>query len=433
MAEHQKFKIKSLIDLRALSERLKLDIPVSEDLDILFKPIDVEGRIIPNRMVVQPMEGFDSLPDGSPGELTSRRYCRYAKGGSGMIWFEATSVMQEGRSNPGQLLISRETLDDFKRLVDKVRETARVSMGSDFNPFLVLQLTHSGRFSKPEGVLTGKYFSDNPYLNPLTQSSDRYTDEELEKIRDHYIEAILLADHAGFDSVDIKVSHGYLLHELLASYTREGSIYGGSFERRTDLIRQIVDYPTSLVRSIRLNATDLIPYPYGFGMRSDCSLRPDLAEPKAFIRKFEEKVPLWNITAGIPYYNPHVNRPYDRGLIGSTIPPEHPLEGVARMINVTGEIQQDFPGLPIVGSAYSWLRQFFPYVAAGVLRRNMATFIGVGRSAFAYPDAPRDLLNNGLLNPKKVCTSCSRCTQFMRDGMSTGCSIRDKEIYKSKV
>ena len=296
-----------------------------------------------------------------------------------------------------------------------------------------LQLTHSGRFSKPDGILTGKFFSDNPYLDPSKHCSIRFTDDELETIRDHYIEAIKLAELAGFDSLDIKVSHGYLLHELLGAFKVEDSRYGGSFSNRTALLNQVISAPSSLIRSIRLNATDMIPYPYGFGMKKDGSMNYDLAETISLIKGLKESVPLWNITNGIPYYNPHVNRPFDRGIMGSSVPPEHPLEGVDRMIKVTGEIQRKFPELPMVGSAYSWLRQFFPYVGAGVLKRNLATFVGVGRSAFAYPDAPLDLMNNGILNPKKVCTSCSRCTQLMRDGMPSGCAIRDNEFYKSRT
>ncbi len=433
MAEHQKFKIKSLSDLRFLAEELNLDIPIRENLDNLFEPIIIAGRKIPNRMVVQPMEGFDSLPNGAPGELTFRRYSRYASGGSGMIWFEATGVVQEGRSNPGQLMLTKDTLGEFKRLVETTRKIARDSYGSSFNPMLVIQLTHSGRFSKPQGIPTGTFFSENPYLNPPGLCSRRITDEELDIIRDHYIDAIQLAEQAGFDSVDIKVSHGYLLHELMAAYNREGSRYAGSFHQRSSLLKQLVDFPTKLIRSIRLNASDMIPYPYGFGMNHDGSLKYDLTEPIRLIEELGEQVPFWNITAGIPYYNPHVNRPYDRGIKGSSKPPEHPLEGVARLINITGEIQLKIPDIPMVGSGYSWLRQFFPYVGAGVLSRKMASFIGVGRSSFAYPDAPRDLMMKGSLDPGKVCTSCSRCTEFMRRGQSTGCSIRDKGIYKSQT
>ncbi len=414
-----------------MSERLAVDIPISEDIDILLEPLDIEKKKVPNRMVVQPMEGYDSNPDGSPGELTSRRYDRYARGGSGMIWFEATSIMPEGRSNPRQLMLTSKSLDGFKRLVEKTRKSAIESFGLENDPYLVLQLTHSGRYSKPEGKPTGKYFVKNKYLDINSTCSTLYTDDEIKRIRDKYFESISLAEKAGFDSVDLKISHGYLLHEILMSYEREDSRFGGSYDNRMSIIRQLVDYPTKLCRSIRLNAADMIPYPYGFGMKMDGSMEIDLAETIKLIRELGPKVPLWNITAGIPYFNPFVNRPYDKGLKGGATPPEHPLEGVARLIKLTGELQHEFPDLSMVGSGYSWLRQFFPMVGAGVLKSGKASFIGLGRSSFAYPDATKDLINKGELDSRKVCVSCSLCTQFMRNNVPSGCAVRDKELYRS--
>ncbi len=430
MADHQRFNIKSLSDLINLSDHLNLDIPISEDLDILFQAINIGDKTVPNRLAVQPMEGFDSLNDGSPGELTFRRYKRYARGGSGMIWFEACSVMLDGRSNPHQLMISRSTLDGFKRLVDDTRDTALGASGSSNIPYLVLQLTHSGRYSKPEGKPLGKYFTKNKYLDPNSICSSLFSDNEIENIRDKYFEAMLLAEEAGFDAVDLKISHGYLLHEIMVSYERKDSRFGGDYENRMSFIRELAGFQTKIEKSIRLNATDMIPYPYGYGMKTDGSMVTDLSEPFSLIKELGGEVPLWNITAGIPYYNPYINRPYDKGLKGSPIPPEHPLEGVSRLINLAGEIQLKFPHLPIVGTAYSWLRQFYPYVGAGVLKSGKASFIGLGRSAFAYPDATKDLLNKGYLDPKKVCVSCSQCTQFMRNGVPSGCAIRDKDLYK---
>ena len=347
-----------------------------------------------------------------------------------MIWFEATSVMQDGRSNPRQLMLTRKTLDGFKLLVDDTRDAAVKIYGASNKPFLVLQLTHSGRFSKPEGKPTGKYFTKNKFLDPNNTCSTLISDDEIEKIRDKYFEAIDLAEEAGFDSVDLKISHGYLLHEIMISFEREDSRFGGSYDNRMSMIRQLTEYPSKLSRSIRLNATDLIPYPNGYGMRMNGSMEVDLREPISLIRELEGRVPLWNITAGVPYYNPYVNRPYNRGLKGSSTPPEHPLEGVGRLINLAGDIQQRFPHLPMVGTGYSWLRQFYPYVGAGVLKRRKASLIGLGRSAFAYPDATKDLFNNGVLDSKKVCVSCSQCTQLMRNNVPSGCAVRDKELYK---
>ena len=432
MSGHGRFRIKSTGELQELAMSLGVDIPFSMDLDILLEPSVIEDFKVPNKIAVQPMEGFDSTPDGAPGELSRRRYMRYASGGSGIIWFEATSVMHEGRSNPRQLLINNKTVVHFRDLVDAIRDEAKRNFGISHNPFLVLQLTHSGRFSKPEGKPLHKCYSPNPYLDPPGVEMKIFSDGELELIRNNFIEAIDLAESAGFDSVDIKISHGYLLHEIMTAFSRDDSRFGGSFGNRLSFVKGIVNHPSRIIKSIRLNATDLIPYPFGFGMQESGSSEPDLTEPIQLIDELKKEVPLWNITAGIPYYNSFVNRPYDTGLKGSATPPEHPLEGVARLIGLTGIIQKRFPGLPVVGSGYSWLRHFFPYVGAGVIREGKAGFMGLGRSSFAYPDAPRDLMEKGSLDRRKVCVCCSDCTQLMRNNSPTGCTKRDREFYSLK-
>jgi 2,4-dienoyl-CoA reductase-like NADH-dependent reductase (Old Yellow Enzyme family) len=179
-----------------------------------------------------------------------------------------------------------------------------------------------------------------------------------------------------------------------------------------------------------MNAYDGIPFPYGFGSSKEESEKIDLTEPKQVVfRLIEEGCSLFNITAGIPYLFPHLGRPFDRPLPGTPIPPEHPLEGISRLISITADLQTEFPEIPMVGTGYSWLRQFFPHVGASVLQNNAAAFIGLGRMAFAYPEAPKDLMNTGILNPKKVCISCSRCNEMMRMGGTAGCVMKDKEIY----
>ena len=382
------------------------------------------------------MEGFDSDGNGTPGELAFRRYGRYAAGGSGMIWFEACSVMPDGRSNPHQMMITSDNVHEYKRLTNHIRSTAEEVFGKNHQPFLVLQLTHSGRYSSPDGDFQPKIFSDNPVLDNRQPTTDNrqqylYSDSEIDLIKAAYIEGIKLAEKAGFDAVDIKACHGYLLHEMLYAYDRTDSCYGGSFENRTRFLREVLKTPSLIIKAFRLSAFDLIPYPYGFGMNPDGSSGIDLTEVKKLISEFAPVVPLWNISAGIPRHNAHIGRPFDRGVFNVPPTEEHPLEGIARLIRVTGELQQAFPDLYFVGSGYSWLRQFYPYVGAGVLNQRKASFIGLGRSSFAYPDAIRDLMLKGRLDPKKVCISCSKCTEFMRLGAPTGCAVRD-ELYKAE-
>lgn len=436
MSKHEPFRYKTGDELLKKAEELGINLPWQERPDPLFQSVNLGIREVPNRLVVHPMEGFDANPDGSPGELTIRRYHRYAEGGSGVIWFEATAVMREGRSNPRQLQVSRQTMPAFQRLIEDMRSTAHKVFGASHNLYLVLQLTHSGRFSKPEGKPAPRVFCYNPHLDRDRQEIRELTDEQLESIQEAFIEAATLAEKAGFDSVDIKASHGYLLHDFLSSFTREDSRFGGpTFENRTRFIREVIQgiqrHTYNLGASSRINLYDGIPYPYGFGVKKDGSLVMDLDEPVKLARQLKEwGCDLINGTMGIPYINAHLNRPYNKALPGMNLPDEHPLEGVARLIDGVGIVQQAVPDANLVGTGYSWLRHLFPGVAAAVLEQKKATFIGLGRSSIAYPDAPKELMQQGEIKKKKTCSSCSKCTEMMRNMLVTGCPVRDKEVYK---
>ncbi len=433
-SRHESFAFKSKAELLQKAQELGIDLPFHDTISPLFNPISFGEIEIANRLAVQPMEGFDANQDGSPGELTFRRYRRYAEGGSGLIWFEATSVVSEGRSNPRQLMINMPNLDSFQQLVEKTRQCGCQAFGNDHRIFLVLQLTHSGRYSRPEGKPRPQVAVFNPYLDREEESLYIFSDEDLNTLMDIYVEAARLAYKAGFDAVDIKACHGYLLNELIAAHTRENSSYGESFENRIRFIREVIrkihEEVPRMCLAARLSAFDGIPYPYGFGVANDGSLRVDLAEPQSIIRQLiKQGCSLFNITIGNPFLNPYFGRPFDRPLPGAALPDEHPLEGVARLIKITAEIQREFPKIPFVGTGYSWLRHFFPYVGAAVISRGGASLVGLGRSSFAYPDAPKELINTGAMDPKKVCITCSRCTELMRGGHVSGCVIRDKEIY----
>jgi NADPH-dependent glutamate synthase beta subunit-like oxidoreductase/2,4-dienoyl-CoA reductase-like NADH-dependent reductase (Old Yellow Enzyme family) len=415
-------------------ELLGLTLPIEEDLSPLADGIPIGDRRLENRFVVQPMEGFDSLENGGPGDLSIRRYTRYAAGRSTLLWFEATAILREARSNPKQLWLHAGSVDDFARLVDAARTEARQKFGHEIT--MIVQLTHSGRYSKPGGVPRPIIAHHSEVLDPkhgLPADYPLVTDEYLDQLQDTYVEAARLAAQAGFDGVDVKSCHRYLVSELLASHTRKGK-YGGSFENRTRLLREVMarirqEVPQVFVTT-RMNVYDAISYPYGFGVSESDYRVPDLAEPIELIRQLRQyDLPLINVSIGNPYYNPHYGRPFDRSVAGVGAPPEHPLEGVARFVNITRQIQQAVPDLPVIGGGYGWLRHLMPYVAAGVVRRGWATLIGQGRGAFAYPDSVNDILTTGAMDPEKTCMTCSGCTQIMRDGAMTGCVVRDQAIY----
>ncbi len=435
--KHARFKFKDKDALLKKAEELGFDLPFSDDIQILFEPVTFNGKRTPNRFAVHPMEGFDSELDGSPGELSFRRYRRFASGGSGLLWFEATAVLPEARSNPRQLYIHKNNVDQYQKLVEETRKVAQENFGSDHNPTLILQLTHSGRYSKPTFRPKPIIAHHSKILDPIHKLPPDYpviSDEELDNLQEIYVKAAQMAAEAGFDGVDIKACHRYLVSELLASFTRENSKYGGSFENRTRFLletaRKIKENVKDIFVTSRLNVYDAIEYPYGFGVDKEDYSQPDLTEPKALIRELIKiDYPIINLTIGNPYFNPHFGRPFDFPVVGANPPDEHPLVGVVRLLNIIGEIQQEFPDLPIVGTGYSWLRHFFPNVAAAIVKQGKATLIGQGRGAFAYPDSVKDLMEKGAMDPHKVCVACSGCTQIMRDGGKTGCVIRDKEIY----
>jgi len=418
---HAPFRLADLDDLRAAIEQLGLDLAVSEDISCLTRPVEVAGHKLPNSMAIQPMEGCDGTSDGSPGELTLRRYQRFGAGGAGLIWFEATAVVPWGRANPRQLWIHKETQDAFVRMLSDALKIA------DERLFTVLQLTHSGRYTKPNPVIA---FHD-PLLDPargVSPDQPAISDEELEALEDAYVEAARLAFEAGFDAVDIKSCHRYLINELLAGHTREGR-YGGSYENRTRFLKNVVRkvQPLGMV-TCRLGIHDAHPHPYGWG--SDEDGLPAMDEPKRLVRELHEMgLALINITMGNPYYRPHVNRPYDRPAEGGYCPEEHPLVGVERLVKLTREVREGLPNLVVVGSGYSWLRNLWPHIAAAEIEAGNVQIVGLGRQGFAYPGFAKEIIETGRLDRRHTCISCSSCTQIMRDGGMSGCVPFDSEVY----
>ncbi len=436
-AGHERFNFVDANALRAKIRDLGLSIPLDDDVSILLEPVEVSGRQAENRLAIQPMEGRDADVSGSPTDLTERRYQRFAAGGSGLIWFEATAVVPEGRAAQSQLWINRENVGEYRRLVERTRQAAAERFGNEHNLLLVLQLTHSGRYSRPEGEPRPIFAHHSEVLDSLATVKDKQyliSDDDLNRLQDSYVAAGRLARDAGFDGVDVKACHGYLVSELLASFTRTNSRYGGSFDNRSRFLMEVVsrlrdEIPDVLITS-RINAFDGMPHPWGFGADDSDPPRPRLDEPEELARRLRDAgCGILNVSVGNPYYQPHCGRPYDKPVRGSRRPAEHPLVGVDRLISIAAELQHAVPEIPIVGTGYSWLRHLFPFAGAGALRTGGAGLIGLGRTGFAYPDFPIDLKEHGKLDPKKCCIACSSCSQIMRNGGRVGCIVRDGEIY----
>lgn len=394
---------------------------------MIWEHIKIGEREISNRIVLQPMEGCDCNTDGSPSSLTVEKYIKAAKSGAGVIWFEANAVCPEGRTNPRQMMLTRENLSAFKALLSDMRKIARDECG--ISPIFILQLTHSGRQSIVPMIA---------YRNPVYEEKRPVTDENivsdeyLDTLPEKYVFSALLAIEAGFDGVDVKSCHGYLFQELLSAFERKGR-YGGCFENRArlylDCVRAVKKaIPDGILLTTRLSVSDMVPKPYGFGTTEQNEL--DLTEPDMLIERLvAEGVQMLNVTVGNPYYNPHVNRPYRKG---GYQPPETAQMGLARFETIEKHIKERFPTLTVVGSGLSYYREDLFEQSERQLAEGICDLVGYGRMWLAYPGFYRDHLN-GIFDSKRCCLACSKCTVLMRNKRVSGCAVFNeyyRELYK---
>lgn len=421
----------SKADFDRLCEEANVTLPHTENISVLATPLKVKNKTLHNRIVYQAMEGCDGTREGTPDELTIRRYTRFAKGAPALIWFEATAVMQEGRANPRQMYLNEKTVDDFKRMVEMIKETGVKENG--FEPVVICQLTHSGRYSKPEGVPAPRIAYNNPIFEGDTPipSSAILTDDELDRICEALVNGAKMAENVGFDGADIKCCHRYLLCELLSAYNRPGR-YGGSLENRTRLVRTAAKGAIDIcsedfIVTSRMNIYDGFVYPYGFGVVDGDGINPHYEEAKMLAKALVDLgMPMLDFTMGNPYFNPNVNRPF----VGSLDKfGDHPMFGVERMLKGIGEVKKAVPNIPVISSGISFLGTEGAKVNAACIEAGMFDMAGFGRQTLAYPDCAKDITVGGGLDRKKICIACGKCSEIMRAGCTPGCVIRDTEIY----
>ncbi len=435
-------------------------LPIDEITEVgerspLAQSYSYRGRQLSNRFAILPMEGWDGAPNGEPTALTRRRWRRFGQSGAKLIWGgEAVAVRHDGRANARQLVIKESTVGPLAELREELLLAHRRRFdGGD--PLIGLQLTHSGRFCRPNSAaLEPVVLYRHPLLDQKFQVDDDshvLSDEEIERLIEDFGKAAVLAQQAGFDFVDLKHCHGYLGHEFLSAVDRGGK-YGGSFENRTRFLREAVELirrrAPGLDIGLRLSAVDYIPfqagadrigeptpypgnrYPYAFG-GDGSGIGYDLSEPRRFLATLQAlDIRLVCITAGSPYYNFHIQRPAAFPPSDGYQLPEDPLVGVARQIKVTAELKASFPDLTIVGSGYSYLQDWLPNVAQAALRAGMTDFVGLGRMALSYPELPADLLAGKPMQRKRICRTFSDCTTAPRNGMVSGCYPLD-DYYKA--
>ncbi|OGO59995.1 MAG: hypothetical protein A2029_05800, partial [Chloroflexi bacterium RBG_19FT_COMBO_47_9] len=428
---YTKFAYRNVGEVMDTARELGISFPYSAETMVLAQPIEINRINLPNRILIQPLECCDALPDGSPSKYTLRRYGRIAESGAAVLWTEANAIDKRYASSNGQLHLTKENLDSFKRMLEDIRSYYLRVHG--FNPIIIVQATHSGRYSKIDNKTAPIIAQHNKYIEGANLLPDEciVSDVDLHIAEEKFGVFAKLAKEAGFNSIDIKCSHFYLASELLSAYYRPGE-YGGTFENRTRFIMNCMraakpETNHSFFLTCRLNCYDGFPYPWGFGVREGSSIAPDYSEANRLVAMLHEEIgiELFNITLGNPYVNPYMNRPYDSG---SMEPPEHPLVGVARMIESARCIKKANPSVLIVGSGLSYLRQFTGVISAGALKDGCFDMAGFGRLALANPRFTGKLISNELTK-KDCCITCSSCTQLMRSFNIAGCVVRDSQIY----
>jgi NADPH2 dehydrogenase len=468
--------LKSVAEFRQHCQALGINIPCEDGIETgagspLAQPIQnvtVNGKRIGNRFAIQPMEGWDGTTTGGISEEMVRRWSRFGESGAKLIYGgEAMAVRPDGRANPNQIIINRENQPGIAKLRQTLIESHKARFGSVDDLVIGFQLTHSGRFCRPNDKkrLEPRIAFRHPILDRkfgITDDSHVLSDADVQELIAKYVEAAALAAEIGADFVDIKHCHGYLLHEFLGAHTRSGP-YGGSFENRTRILREIVSgirrTGNKIELGVRLSGFDFVPfrpdpalsqpgklgpgipedfshclpYRYGFGVNVDNPVEYDLTETFAFLDLCAELgVKIVNLSAGSPYYNPHIQRPAAYPPSDGYQPAHDPLIDVARQIDVVRQIRARGPkSLVLIGTGYSYLQEFLPHVAQAVVRQGWSDLVGLGRVALSYPALLADAIAHGALEKKFICRTFSDCTTAPRNGLKSGCYPLDK-YYSGK-
>ncbi|MHA1732354.1 MAG: oxidoreductase [Promethearchaeota archaeon] len=387
---------------------------------MLFSPVELGGKVAPNRLVAQPMECNNALEGGLPSDLTRKRYADLARGGWGVIILEAVSITAESLARKNQIVVNERTIPELRKLVASIKSAAPETV-------VLVQVTHSGVISDPSfsKCVTVTPRENLGYIQKLRDPRDIHelTTGEVDRLLDQFVGTVLALQEVGVDGIDYKSCHGYLGAEFLRPLNTRDDKYGGSFENRTrffregiERIREGLDDP-EFVLGTRVSFYEAIPG--GFGTGGPGEVIEDLREPLEFVKLCERLgLAYLNVSAGIPALNPQLTRP------------DHDfLAPMYAHFRYAAQAKSQSSKVAIIGSAYSMCRRDLPSVAEKNLRNGLVDLVGLGRQNIADPEFPAHL-RTGEFTKVKWCVGCNSCALLLRNQLPVGCGVYDRYYMK---
>jgi 2,4-dienoyl-CoA reductase-like NADH-dependent reductase (Old Yellow Enzyme family) len=397
------------------------------DLNVLSSAMKIGNRTASNRLVNQPMECNDADASGNPSDLTRNRYRHLAEGGAGMIMVESLSISPRSRARKNQLVIEKK---NKAPLADMVREMKKINPES----LIIFQINHSGIVSGSFSDVVSYY----PAYTPTTDSTVRIlTDDDIAEIQAQLVKAALITHEAGADGIDFKNCHGYLGGQLLRPANTKKGRFGGSFENRTRFFRETAGMMKSAIKDenfifgARISIYEGILG--GFGTAGPDEVAEDLSEPLALCRLIEDAgFDFINVSSGIPVMTGEITRPTQN----------YPM-GVYRQFG-WAEAVRDAVKMPLIGSAYSYLRngenklpgdvpekKSLLYWATKNIQDGHVDMVGVGRQSLADPLFAKKVMT-GEIDRIDFCKACNGCSVLLGSQARVGCAFYDK-FYKEEL
>ena len=364
----QQFYLDSKETLIRECERLMADLPLAENPAALLAELRIGGHALVNRLVALAGPSQDADENGWLSTPTRVRYQRWAAGGYGLLRTELFALHCDARTAPRQPFLC-------------------ASMKGAWRDWLAALHNVGARV----GLLLDARLRERA-VTSIT-------------LRAEVADAIALAKDIGFDGIMLQVDgcgpEGYEPYESLA--TRLATL----------------DLPAWGVRFCGYEAV-----PGGFGVDDGQLREMDPAPATEWVKHWAALgARLAEITVNHPALRGDLRQP----LVADDFPHEHPLSVLARRLSLCRSIKEAVPEIQLLSEGFSWLRRYFPDVAAGAVQVGTLDLIGCGRIALAYPDAPQHLVNGGALDPSRCCVQCGACRILRQHGSSMRCLIHTDE------